>query len=634
MTTKWLTLPILWLALAALPANAQSDTPTGQSEAKVPTAAKPDTDDNTPIKRLAELTLDEYLVAARGINIPLPGRTKTVQDVLDKLDNWTKDDEVGAVVMNLGMVQLGMADVEELRGALQRMKRADKRVMAYLNGATPPAYLLACAADEICVGPTGNVIIPGLGRVFPYMRGYFQMQGVEWDIITAGKFKYPGFYNRRGPDEAFQEEFGAILDSWYGDYKRMIAEGRNLPEAEVGKLVDEALFNADDALHAGLVDKIAYYDEYYDRLLSRYKLKKLRDGERGLEDVNSIQDFVEMITREIKKAEEARTAVGPKIAILNARGPIIDADPGAAAASLVIAREPFCKTIDELRKDKSIKAVVMHIDSPGGSGYASDVIWQHLKELDETKPLVVCQGNVAGSGGYYLSSPGRKIFAHPTTITGSIGVIGMFQNNWSQYNRMDVNLAEMQRGKRALLGSDHRGMSDEDHALLQTWMMNFYRVFLDRVATGRKMPVDQVDKIAQGRIWTGRDAKKIGLVDELGGMSEAIQAAREMAGIPASAELRIVHYPRFSSLGELFGSLGAVSSPQMSLDLDAGNAATGADLLARIIAASQRSEPTPFEQLQMLTQRIQPLCWMAAPEFWRPDGMQRLTAPTQPALPR
>ena len=236
------------------------------------------------------------------------------------------------------------------------------------------------------------------------------------------------------------------------------------------------------------------------------------------------------------------------------------------------------------------------------------MIWKHLRSLGEVKPLVVSMGAVAGSGGYYIACPGRRIFAQPTTITGSIGVLGVLQSRRSMFNRIDYELAEMKRGARATLGAPHRELSPEDRDFIKKWMDDFYDIFLNRVAVTRKMPAEEVHKIAEGRIWTGRDALKLGLVDELGGVAEAIEAAREMANIPPSAELKIVHYPRPSSLGEIFESLSSVDMGQVIETFSKG-----------ITAAP----PISFEQqTSLFTQQLQPLCWMAVPDFYQPKALR------------
>lgn len=585
---------MLFLAPVAWADESASD---GRSE-----SAEETKETESPIKQLVQLKLDEYLVPARALNLPMPGRTKTLQDVLDNIDRWSEDDKVGAVLMNIGNLQLGLPDIQELRTGIQKLKDHDKKVMAFFSG-SPNGYLLACAADEIVIAPTGSVMIPGMGNVFPWMKGHFQMLGIEYEVITAGKFKYPGFMTEREPTKAFSEEYGAILDSWYEDYKNMIAEGRGISQDDVKKLVDVGLFDANAALQNNLVDDLAYYDDYEARVLKKQKMKKSKTlgDARDLSNVTTIQDLFEMINDEWRKAAEAKS-VGPKIAVLHARGPIIDQNLGSAFASQVICRDDFAELVEKLRKNDSIKAVVMRVDSPGGSGYASDIIWKQLRELADEKPLVVSMGRVAGSGGYYIACPAHLIFAQPTTITGSIGVIAMHASQWSALNRADYNLSEMKRGDRSLFFSGHRPMNKDDRKFLEDWIMDFYQVFLERVAVTRKMPVAEVDKVAQGRIYSGRDAMEIGLVDRLGGLEDAIDAARELANIPESAELKIVHYPRAASLGELFESFSMVG---VSMEQAVNTA-----------MKCPASSPVNFvNQIKFFSQTPQPLCWLPVPEL-------------------
>jgi len=613
----------------ALPAFADAGKDDEKKEKKksveVKTKDKKEDKKSCPIKKLVEVKIDPFLIPARAINIPLPGRTKTIRELLERFEKYAEDEEVGGILLNLDGVYLWGADVEELRAGLVNLRKADKKVLAYLNSGDPMSYLLACQAEEIAIAPTGDLFIRGLGGLFPFMRGMYQMRGIEYDVITAGRFKYPGFLNRREPDKYFIEEFSAILDGLYEDYVKTIAEGRELPRKKVKKVIDVALFDAQQAKNRGLVDVIAYYDDYRDRIIRRNKFKKARDFDSDFAKITSLNDLLNAWQKQVREAQKSYEAVGPKIAVLHARGPIIDVDLGPGFSSRLIMRDEFIKSIERIRKNKTIRAVVLHIDSPGGSGYASDVIWQKLRELDEEKPLVVSMGTVAGSGGYYIACPGRLIFAHPTTITGSIGVLGIFANYASAYNRRDINLTEMKRGARSLLGAGHRDMLPEDRAFLQKYILDFYEIFLDRVAMTRKMPKDEVRKIAGGRIYSGRQAFKIGLIDRLGSLKDAIDAAKDMADIPPSAEIKLVHYPRPVSIGELIEGFAGMS---MSMEM-----------------LMQAQTPAPMisfdNQLQYFAQSPKPLCWMAMPDvnvLVNPAGPQQamhgllgLPAP-QPAL--
>lgn len=566
-----------------------------------------------PIKKLIEVKIDQNVIAARAINIPLPGKTRTVREMVTRFEKWGKDDEIGAVLLNLDGINLSIPDVEELRAGVVELRKNGKKVVSFLNSGDPNDYLLACASDEIAAAPTGSLVIPGLGRLFAYLRGMYQMQGLEFEVITAGRFKYPGFMTQREPNKYFHEEFNAILDSWFGDYVKMIADGRKISEKAVKDAINLALMSAPEAKNRGLIDTIAYYDEYAERVAKRHKYKKTGEFESDFSKITSVQDLLTAWQKKVKEAQESYKEVGPKIAILNARGPIIDTSLGSSYSSMLIMRDEFVKTIEEIRKNKTIRAVVLRIDSPGGSGYASDVIWRKLRELDEEKPVVVSMGSVAGSGGYYIACPGRLIYAEPTTITGSIGVLGIFQNQASALSRADIQIDEMKRGKRATLGAGHRGLPAEDRDLIQKYMLDFYEIFLDRVASTRKMPKNEVRKIAEGRIYTGRQAIDIGLVDRLGGLKEAIGAVREMADIPPSAEVKLVEYPRPASIGELFESFAGIGA------------------MTDVVMKSQMAAPTiSFDaQLRFFSRRVEPLCWMAMPEL---ESLLRSSSPQQATL--
>jgi protease-4 len=602
----------------------------GKDKGKGKEEAKP-----TPIKKLVEVRLDRFLVPARAINIPLPGRTQTVRELLERLEKYGKDEEIGAVLLDLDGLGLSLPDVEELRTGIAGLRKSGKKVFAFLNQGEPNGYFVACQADEIALAPTGSLILPGIGRLFPFLRGMYQMQGIEFDVITAGRFKYPGFVNQREPNKYFLEEFEGILNDWYGDYVKYIADGRKLSPEKVKETINIALFNAEEAKNRGLVDTLAYYEDYRDHVLRKHKFEKGKAPGSEFAQVTSLNDLLNAWQKQVAEAQKSYTAVGPKIAILHARGPIVDVSLGAGLAGQMIMRDEFVATIEQIRKNKTIRGVVLYIDSPGGSGYASDVIWQKLRQLDEEKPLVVCMGSVAGSGGYYIACPARLIFAQPTTITGSIGVLAILQNQASALNRRDVNVYEMRRGARSLLGSGHRDVPPEDRAFIQKHILDFYEIFLDRVAVTRKMAKDEVRKIAEGRIYTGRQALKIGLVDRLGGLNDAIAAVREMADIPPSAEVKLVHYPKPASIGELVESLAGFSLGMGA----AGATPTGQTApmtpalemtrIMQLLAQAQAQSPAPCvsfdEQLRYFARSpVQPLCWMAIPE------VHELLNPTAP----
>jgi len=380
----------------------------------------------------------------------------------------------------------------------------------------------------------------------------------------------------------------------------------------VHKMIDRAVLKADQAVQRGIVDHVASLGDYRDRLLRREGMKEYKGDETDWSQINSIQDVLNMMSREWQKEKERREAVGPKIAVLHARGPFIDVSLGPAYATMIICRDDMLKTIEEIRRNKSIKGVVLRIDSPGGSGYASSAIYHKLMELDEDKPLVVSMGRLAASAGYHIACPARMIFAQPTTITGSIGVLGIVRSAWSALNRADYNLAFMQRGARALLAEGYRPLPKEDRAFVQKLIDNSYDDFIDDVARGRKMAREQVRELAGGRVYSGRDALKVGLVDRLGGLEDAVEAVRELAKIPAGAKLRLVHYPRMASLGEFVAGYGGAGMPLGDMTAEAKNDG----FMNMVGLAELPARPLSLEkQLELLSQTVKPLYWMPAPDL-------------------
>ncbi len=241
----WLAL-LATVALVAPPSGAIAASAAAVHEDESATASDDSTAEadgkkkKNPIRKLVEIRVDPFLVPARQFNVPIPGRIRTTQDLLDQLEKLGKDEDVAAILLNLDGVALPLPDVEAVSAGIQRFRDAGKEVKAFLNSGDPSSYLLACAADEIAIAPSGMLVIPGLGRVFPFMRGMYQMQGIEFDVITAGAFKYPGYNTSREPNEYFVQEFEEIMDSWYGDYVSVIATGRDIPEADVRDLVRRA----------------------------------------------------------------------------------------------------------------------------------------------------------------------------------------------------------------------------------------------------------------------------------------------------------------------------------------------------------------------------------------------------------
>ena len=272
--TVWMLLLAFSIAPAALAGDEKPARDEKAVEENIEKGEAEATKDKTEelVKKMATLTLDHNVVPAKTLNIAWSGKTRTLGDVIEKLEEWGDENEIGAVLLNITDMRLGFADVQELRDAVVRLKGKDKKIFAYLQGG-PTGYLLATAADEICIAPAGDVALPGLGFALPFLKGNFQMRGLEYQVITAGNYKSSGQLDRREPSKYFWQEFTALIDSWFDNYVGLIVEGRKIDRDKVLKIIDQALLDTDEAMQNGLVDHEAYFEDYRDRVLRRERMK-------------------------------------------------------------------------------------------------------------------------------------------------------------------------------------------------------------------------------------------------------------------------------------------------------------------------------------------------------------------------
>lgn len=503
--------------------------------------------DNT----LLHLTMEDALVD-RGrkdqldIDLgPFSGaRSIGLNDVLACLENAKTDEKIAGVFLDLSEVQGGLAMLREIRGKLIEFREVSgKPVIAYADNFSQGAYYLATAADEIYLQPVGDLEYRGLRTEYMFLKGMFEKLDIDIHLVRGSNNQFKSFgetYTEDRMSPANREQIRTILNGVWGDHRAAVAAARNIPEARIDLIVDSALIrNADSALVFGLVDGLLYRDQLLDTLRSRLDLEAGKDIR-----VASLAAYRRSFT---PKQERTRGKDGDKrekLAVIYAQGGI-DLGKGDAES---IGSASLSKTIREAREDSTIKAVVLRVNSPGGSALASDVIWREVERTRAVKPVVVSMGNVAASGGYYISAAANKIYASPSTITGSIGVIGIIPNMQGFFkNKLGITFDGEKTHTYADLLSVSRPLTKREKQLIQTYVDDFYETFLQRVAEGRNLTRDQVDAIAQGRVWTGTDAKRLGLVDELGGLEDAIAAATGLAGLD---DPRIVELPKQKELIE------------------------------------------------------------------------------------
>lgn len=442
----------------------------------------------------------------------------------------------------------GYATLKEVRGAIETFKASGKPVVAYLTQATTKSYYLASAATDLALDPYGLIFMPGLASEPAFFAGAFEKYGINVQVTRVGKYKsaVEPFTRREMSPEAREELQKLLGDIWSG-LLADIGTSRNLtPEKLQGTVDTEGLIRASAAKEQGLIDRVAYRDEVYDGL----KAKTGRAGSKEPFKQVTLADYAEVAKDVLDRLPQDGEAPksggrGGRLAIVYAEGEIVDGEGDDDQ----VGGTRFSRELRKLRHDESVKAVVLRVNSPGGSASASEVIQREIRLLKKVKPVVVSMGTYAASGGYWIAAYGDKIFAEPTTITGSIGVFGIQFDVKKLANDFGITFDSVKTGKFADAMTISRPKTPEELAVLQRMIDWIYGEFIAKVAEGRNLTPARVEEVAQGRVWSGSDAKEIGLVDELGGLDAAIAYAAEKAGL--GANYRLVEIPRHKELIEL-----------------------------------------------------------------------------------
>lgn len=468
------------------------------------------------------------------LNIPGFGPAKKVglDQIISSIEKAVDDDRIKCIYLDLSMVNGGMAAVEEIRNALIAFKDStDKPIYAYGDMFDQKAYYLATVADKLVLNPQGAIDFRGLGGEITFYKNALEKLGVEMQIVRHGKFKAavePLILEKMSDEN--REQTMVYLNSMWNQMLKGISEKRNIPVEKLNELADDVLTfrRGEKALEAGLVDALKYKDEVLDDLR---EITGIAPG-KGI-PVIGVSNYAKAPAKKGKKSTFSRD----KIAVIYASGDIGMAMMGSEG----ISGDKLSREIRKVRQDSSFKAIVLRIDSPGGSAYDSEVIWREVKLAAETKPVVVSMGNVAASGGYYIACAADKIVAQPNTITGSIGVFGAIPNAGElMKNKLGITTDVVKTNQHSDMPSVTRKMTDFERDLMQEYVETIYDVFLERVADGRNMTKEAIDEIGQGRVWSGENALEIGLVDELGGLGRAIELASELSGLE---KYRIVDLP-------------------------------------------------------------------------------------------
>ena len=455
-----------------------------------------------------------------------------LNDILSSLENAANDDKIKGIYLDVQSIPAGMATVEEVRNAMLRFKESGKWIVAYSEIYSQKAYYLASVADEIWLNPEGMLEWKGLGAQLMFMKGMFEKLEVEPQIIRYGKFKSaiePLILDKMS--EANRMQTMTYMSDLWNKMLNGVAEGRGKSVEELDSFAQNATIqDAEDALEAGLADELIYKDEVIAKL--REKLEMEDDDKK----INYIS-LGKYKNAPVAKNEDDNDSKKDRIAVIYAVGDI----QGGNSDDDSMGSETISKEIRKARKDEKIKAIVLRVNSPGGSALASDVMWREVVLAKKEKPVIVSMGDVAASGGYYISCAADSIFAQPNTITGSIGVFGVLMNAKKMVNnKLGIMIDTVKTNRFADLGSPFRPLTELERNIIQQGVNDIYTDFITKVAEGRGMKVADVDSIGQGRVWSGEDALEIGLVDKLGGIKDAIACAARMA---ESESYRVLEYP-------------------------------------------------------------------------------------------
>jgi protease-4 len=478
------------------------------------------------------LRLDGDIPEKSPVSIPLPfvgtPVPLTIQEVWSGLRRASTDNRVKAVVLTLGRVDAGWAKLAELRDDIASFRKSGKPFVVFMRAPRTREYYLASAGEKLFIAPEDMVDVKGLRAEMMFFKNALNKVGVEVQVEHVGRFKDAGdmFTNTQMSPES-REATSLLLDGIYNEFVQAAAGARKRSPQEIQAVIDEGPFTARQAAAKGLVDGLKYEDQVYGELKDR-----LKQGE-------------------VKRMgfREYLRAIGPdrdgkRIAFIVGEGAIVrGSGSDAMGTDEGFSSGAFIRMLRSVVDDRNIAGVILRVDSPGGDAFASDEILREVRLLRQKKPMVISMSDAAASGGYYVSMTGDPIVAYPSTITGSIGVVYGKLNLRGLYDKLGIQKETITRGRNAAIDSDYGPLSPEARAKLQTGLQEFYREFVNKVAESRKRKYEDVEPLAQGRVWLGMHAKDRGLVDELGGLDKAIDMIRKRAGLKPGESVRLVPYP-------------------------------------------------------------------------------------------
>ena len=497
-----------------------------------------------------------------------------LRETISRIEKAAEDKSIAGLVLDIRNPTIGRGKLEELRGAIHRFRASGKKVYAQIESAMPADYLVACACDEIVMPDSGDVILPGIHAEAMFYKGLLNKIGVQADFIHMGAYKGAA---EPLTEEKFtppvRENMTALIDSLYDQMVTTIVKDRPLTVAQVKEIIDKGLLTAPQAKKLGLIDRVAYPDQLRADLTESYEANPLvyveNYGQKEVDtDFSGPMGFVKLMQTIMGDGSKGGKSRGKKIAVVYAVGPIVtgkgDEQPfgGEMMGSATIV-----KALKDAAADKDVVAIVLRIDSPGGSALASDLIWHETQVVG--KPIVASMGDVAASGGYYIAMGTDKIIAAPGTITGSIGVVGGKLALKGLYDKVGITTEVIQRGKNSGMFSGSGKFTDSERSVITSMMEETYDQFTTKAAEGRHMPHGKLVELAGGRVYTGLEAKSIGLVDQLGTLHDAVNEAKKLAGLSEDEKVKIEVLPEPTDFFEmLFGQVDKEKEVRLGQGLD------------------------------------------------------------------
>jgi len=453
-------------------------------------------------------------------------------DIINAIEDAKTDNDIKGISILNDNSELGMAQSKSLRDALESFKKSGKFVMAYANSYSQKEYYLNSVADKIYLNPVGDLDFKGLSTEVMFFKDLQEKSGLKMEVIRHGKYKSavePFLENKMS--DANREQITALLNSVWNAVVNDISKSRNVPVEKLNEIANGLLARTPEMAKAqNLVDIVAYEDVYHANIKTALNVEQSEDYDKV-----SILDYTKKMVTTSMDIDSKN-----KIAVIYAQGEIRSGEGDVN----VIGEGSMRRSLQEARKDKNIKAIVLRINSPGGNALTSELIWREIELTKKVKPVVVSMGNYAASGGYYIACNANKIFAEKNTITGSIGVFGILPNFTPLATKIGINTEQVKTHENAANYSPFVPLNEKFRAVTLEEIEHIYKTFVVHVAAGRKMTFAQVDAIAQGRVWTGSDAVKIGLVDNIGGLDDALNEASKLANIKSYSTQNFPEYEK------------------------------------------------------------------------------------------